>query len=743
MSQRGIHNPIGMLLLLGLLLVGLPSARAASPEECLACHGEKEFQSDSGKSLYVDQRALLGSVHGRLSCQSCHMDARGMPHKPKLAPVNCARCHAGKPDEIRRGVHGVLGEQSASCVACHGTHAVRRPESVGTALCAACHTQEVKDYKAGVHGRSAARGNGEAARCQSCHGPTHTALAATDPNSGVSRQKLPLTCGGCHSNPALVARYHIPIARPLEAYELSVHARAMRQGKTQAAICSDCHGNHLILAAGNPAAKIYWGNVPATCGACHTRIFAEYKGSVHGRAVAAGLRDAPVCTDCHGEHDILGPDQPDAAISAARLSFATCGRCHGDERLSRKFGFPLDRLPSYADSYHGLASRSGALTVANCASCHGVHNILPSTDPRSSVSKANLAFTCGKCHADAGTRFVAGPVHVLPASTDNPWVYWIRRIYIFLIVFTIGAMVLHNGLDFFAKMARGFTRHVNGETVERMNLHFRIAHWLTMISFPVLAVTGFALKFPNSFWAEPLLKWESQFALRGTIHRVAAVILLAGLGYHFVHVAFSRRARRCLQGIGVRYTDVRDLLRAIGYNLGWSNRRPQFGKFTYGEKAEYWAYMWGSLVMTLTGFLLWFEDFALRHFGKIGTDIATLVHYYEAILATLAVIVWHLYTVMFDPEVYPMEWSWWHGKVSLDHMRHLRPAGYPPGEPKIETRMVRPRSPQEAKLEKPAMSPLLRPSGEPESEESKKEAAITTSGDDPALPPGPEKESKK
>lgn len=663
-----------LYLMLASARVPAPLAAGPAAEDCLTCHGQQGMQSESGRSIYVDPAKHKASVHGSLGCTTCHTTIREYPHPKRIPRVSCSSCHTEPSADVARSAHGALGTQA--CAGCHGhAHEVQRAGQVPEQECMTCHGDVVRDYRLSVHAKAR---NSEKPTCQSCHGSTHKILPASHPASPAAKNNLPNTCGACHSNPALVARYHIPIARPLEAYQASVHARAMRQGKTQAAVCSDCHGNHLILAAGNPAAKIYWGNVPATCGVCHKRVFAEYKESVHGRAVAAGLRDAPVCTDCHGEHDILGPDQPNSVISAARLSFATCGRCHGDERLARKFGFPADRLPSYADSYHGLAARAGALTVANCASCHGVHNILSSTDPRSSVNKANLAATCGKCHLDAGTRFAAGPVHVLPASTDNPWVYWIRRIYILIIVFTIGGMVLHNALDFFSKMARGFTRHWNGETMERINLHFRIAHGLTMISFPVLAITGFALKFPSSFWAEPLLRWESQFALRGTIHRVAAVILLAGVVHHLVHLALSRQARRCLGGIFFRYTDVRDLLRAVGYNLGLSEERPHFGKFTYGEKAEYWAYLWGSVMMTITGFLLWFNDFALRHFGKIGTDIATLIHYYEAILATLAIIVWHFYAVMFDPEVYPMQWSWWHGKVSLDHMRHLRPAAYPP-----------------------------------------------------------------
>ena len=95
--------------------------------------------------------------------------------------------------------------------------------------------------------------------------------------------------------------------------------------------------------------------------------------SVHGKAVANGVPGAPVCTDCHGEHNILAPSEPGSLVNAARVSTVTCGRCHGDERLAARYNLPLDKLPAYEDSFHGLAMRSGQQTVANCASCHGVH----------------------------------------------------------------------------------------------------------------------------------------------------------------------------------------------------------------------------------------------------------------------------------------------------------------------------------------------------------------------------------
>jgi cytochrome b subunit of formate dehydrogenase len=464
----------------------------------------------------------------------------------------------------------------------------------------------------------------------------------------------------------------------VEAYKLSIHGRAVAAGDQKAASCSDCHGNHAIQPARDPRSKINHWNVPATCGACHSAIKKTYEASIHGQAVAHGSADAPVCTDCHGEHNILAPAEPGSSVNPARVSSVTCGRCHGDERINARYNLPVDRVPTFADSYHGLESRSGGQqTVANCASCHGVHNIFPTRDPRSTVNAANLAHTCGNCHPGAGERFAIGPVHVRSASqSEHPVVKWIRRIYWVLIPLAIGFMFIHQLLDFLRKLLRKRGRVDSGEEVMRMNLNFRVAHWLTVVSFPVLVVTGFALKFPEAWWARPMLHWENHFAFRGTVHRVAAVVLLAALAYHIVHLILVRRDRAILRYIMPGLGDLRDLGDMFLFNLGLSETQPTFGRFNYVEKIEYLAYMWGTVLMAATGFILWFNNLALRYFPKWVSDAATALHFYEAILATFSILIWHMYTVVFDPDVYPMDRAWLTGKTSADHLRHTRPAYY-------------------------------------------------------------------
>lgn len=458
---------------------------------------------------------------------------------------------------------------------------------------------------------------------------------------------------------------------------MSVHGRAVAAGQEDAATCSDCHGVHNILPARDPGSKINHWNIPQTCGACHTKIRDVYLESIHGQAVARSVRDAPVCSDCHGEHNILAPAEPQSLVNPARLSTVTCGRCHADERLAQRYSLPLDKVPAYQGSYHGLALREGSQTVANCASCHGVHNIFPSNDPRSTVNPANLAHTCGNCHPGAGTAFAIGPVHVLPASaSEHPVVKWIRRIYWVLIPLALIFMLFHNAVDFLAKLVRHTPRVETGEQIPRLNLHFRIEHWLVVVSFPILVITGFALKFPDAWWARPILQWESRFAFRGMVHRAAAVVLIASLVYHAIHLVVSRRDRVILRYMWPGLRDFRDLGDIMLYNLGLSDQRPHFGKFSYAEKIEYLAFLWGMAVMTMTGFLLWFNNFTLRHFPKWVADAATALHYYEAILATLAILIWHFYMTVLDPDVYPMDLAWLTGKASADHLRDTRPAYY-------------------------------------------------------------------
>jgi hypothetical protein len=324
-------------------------------------------------------------------------------------------------------------------------------DPVSLDACGSCHADAVDEYRASVHGTARGQGVTEAASCESCHGDLHGVRAHDDPESPTHWTRLTTQCARCHADRAVVEKAGIPVVRPVEAYLQSAHAREI--AGRRAATCTDCHGTHGIRSSGDPASSISRRRVPETCGVCHADALAAYRDSVHGVALARGVTNTPVCTDCHGEHRIKGPADPTSPVFAENITKETCGRCHGDERLNEKYGLPAGNVAAYEDSFHGMALRGGRLTVANCASCHGVHDIRPSTDPRSTVNPANLATTCAKCHPGAGNKLQLGPVHTQRASLAIDGVGWIRVVYFSLIGFAVGGMVLHNLADVARKAA--------------------------------------------------------------------------------------------------------------------------------------------------------------------------------------------------------------------------------------------------------------------------------------------------
>jgi len=642
-------------------------------EACLACHGQADMKSEKGVNISIRPEKHAASVHGILGCKDCHTAIKDFPHPAKISKVQCASCHAEQAAASAKSLHGaVLGE--ASCASCHGNiHEIGPAGKLQPAKCSECHAAELKEFVESIHGRAAKSGDPDAPTCTSCHGLVHEIQASGELTSAVAKRNQPAACARCHADAGFLSRHKIPVLHPVEQYLQSVHGRAVVAGK-DAATCSDCHGSHGIEPAWEAQSRVSHWNVVGTCAQCHKEIARQFNESVHGAALKNGARDAPDCTNCHGEHLILDPKNPASALNAANVSAQTCARCHADARLALRYGLPADRVPSYADSYHGLALREGSLTAANCASCHGTHDILRSNDSRSTVNATNLAKTCGQCHNGVTEKFAIGPVHVQTSTGPaHPVVQWIRGVYLLLIPLTLGFMVFHNLLDLFAKAKQRAARVDSGQQVVRMNLWFRIAHWGVMLSFPTLVFTGFALKYPDSWWSAPFLLWGKHQAFRGVLHRTAAVVLISATLYHFLHLAVNRRDRAFLSAMMPKFKDATDLVGVLLFNLGMRKEAPQFAKFNYAEKLEYWAFLWGTAVMGLSGFFLWFNSFTLRHFPKWITDASTAVHWYEALLATFSILLWHFYLVIFDPLVYPMDTAWLDGKISADHYRHSRP----------------------------------------------------------------------
>ena len=600
------------------------ASRKIDDGECLACHGPDGglTKDENGKqvSLSVDPAKYKASMHGSMfACVDCHKDIKSAPHETTPAKPQCATCHA---------------DQDSA-------------------------------YKHGFHAQAIAKGDKNAANCQDCHGSVHELLPASDPSSKVHRTNIPKTCGTCHGQKFVMAQSGHS-STPFTAYQESVHGQSIAKDgdNSKAAVCTDCHGTHEILAAGNPESPVFKFNVPNTCAKCHGDIKQEFMASIHGQAVARGNWQAPVCTDCHGIHTIRAPADPNSSVAAQALARTTCARCHESMRLAAEFGVESRRASTYMASYHGLASKMGSNVVANCASCHGVHNILPSSDPKSTINRANLMQTCGKCHPGATEKFIQGKVHVdapLSADIGSMAVRWTRRFYMGMIFAVIGGMLLHNLILWRRKITA--RRDGHRRIVVRMDPKQRYQHLTLLTSFIVLVFTGFALKYPDAWLAVVFIN-ES---VRSILHRIAGVVLIAVSAFHLVYIITDKEGRRLFLDMLPVPKDVTDVVQNLRYHLGLTTERPKFARFNYAEKAEYLALVWGMFVMAATGLSLWFKVAVGHFFPRWWLDVATAVHFYEAVLATLAIVVWHFYMVMFDPDTYPMNWAWYDGKMSIEH----------------------------------------------------------------------------
>lgn len=611
--------------ILGLLgLLALPEVRADEPdrapddETCLACHADEKAM---GGLRVVDPAVLKGSPHGADSgvrCVDCH---------PRAAQV---------PDVSE---HGPLGP--ASCEACHDAASSLRGKA---------------------HDPSVARAGARVPSCATCHGAGHDLRAVRAARSPIAPNNQPGTCGACHSSSIF------------KDFSEDVHGRALKAGRKSSPTCSSCHGSHAMVRPDldlDPASR---AAMTRTCAGCHPNAGTVFAASVHGQALLGPRRSAaPGCPSCHGGHPIRGSGDPRSGTHPTQVAH-TCAGCHADERLIRRFHLPAGVVRSYELSYHGKASELGDARVAHCGSCHGVHDIFHAEDPRSSVHPDRLQASCGKCHPGASRNFIAARIHAPPAGEPQSLAWFVRRLYIGLIVVLIGAMALHNLLDFIGKMVRRARRRAATPGIVRMSRKERVAHALLLVLFLFLAWTGFALMAPHAFFAAPLHLISDSEAVRSWAHRVAGVLLglLALQQTHYL--LLDPVGRDKLRALWPRVKDLRQLGQHLLFFVGQRPTRPDFGRYGYVEKIEFWALVWGLVLMGVSGVVLWFEETALGLMPLGLWEVFQVIHRYEAILAVLAVAVWHFYQVFANPDHAPMSLVWLDGRATVHELERLHRA---------------------------------------------------------------------
>ena len=391
----------------------LPGTDGSSPTHrnnivatCLTCHGQIEevHQSVFDGSSWTES-LLSGPV-----CVDCHK-----PHKRESALVafsdgTCLSCHGSDGfstaiDGEERSLHvnsAMVGESvhaDLTCVACHTKVDLDHdPVCVdsGPVNCATCHSGTVAQFVGSQHGADYAEGNPIAPYCADCHG-THEIRSHTDILSPTYPRNIPDLCGTCHQEGEQAAAAYTGNEQEIvNHYQMSIHGKGLiESGLIVTATCVDCHTAHGELPATDENSTVHANNIAQTCASCHTGILQTLSSSVHSKTITQTDKKLPTCNDCHSSHEV----QRVSEDAFRKDILDQCGTCHED------------LTESYFETFHGKVSYLGNVTSARCYDCHGSHNILPKSNPASTLSPENVVETCQKCHSDANVRFTQYLTH--------------------------------------------------------------------------------------------------------------------------------------------------------------------------------------------------------------------------------------------------------------------------------------------------------------------------------------------
>lgn len=218
--------------------------------------------------------------------------------------------------------------------------------------------------------------------------------------------------------------------------------------------------------------------------------------------------------------------------------------------------------------------------------------------------------------------------------------------------------------------------HGEGEMFQRFNRNFRFQHIVMFASVIILIITGMPLKFPEFVLSRYVVALWGGIHNSTIVHRIGAGMLIYFMVHHLVYSIFSREGRRDFLLLIPMPKDLRDAVRNVRHFLGKEPEKPRFGRFSYIEKFDYWAVYWGCVIMIGSGLCLWFEEIVLKYFPKYILDVAHEMHSDEALLATLAIVIWHFYNVHFNPDRFPGTLMWWHGQISEHDIKEEHPLEY-------------------------------------------------------------------
>lgn len=400
---RRAWSALSALLIVGFCARGA-SAQAHASGSGPATSGPAPASSAGGGAATLHP----GAPRGVPTCERCHGE------------LEFLRQHSGTLERARsinvsdQSLHGT--GHDLPCGDCHRgfTSFPHSKQSVQTAACASCHPKVAAAWNAGAHAHV---DQGSPVACKDCHG-VHTVPTKAGLKDKATVRLMNGRCLGCHDTRKFLA--HAP--------------------HSDSVACASCHGPHDVRAHDHPGSTLTAQAQLTTCGACHAREAKAWSTDVHGRAVLSGIvkslpgeepRRPPACTTCHGGHQMVHPKE----VAQAAGPGAGCTTCH------EKFA------DTFADSYHGQATKLGSTRAAGCAGCHTAHSVLPADSPRSTVAKANLVGTCRQCHPAATASFTGFQAHAdVHDRAKSPLLYWTYRFMTLLLTGTLLFFGLHTAL---------------------------------------------------------------------------------------------------------------------------------------------------------------------------------------------------------------------------------------------------------------------------------------------------------
>ena len=579
-----------VILLVAAIQAPLSSTAFAEPEnpklangKCLRCHGKENYEKKAAngemRPLHVTAEKFQGSVHGGFDCVNCHNDIAKIPHKKGIdRKVGCVRCHQDLWAEAQ----------------------LRDENAEGTRLSVV--VEKIESYMNSIHARPSIDDQSRTnATCYNCH-DAHYITPIDTSYRPEKKFQIPSVCGKCHT-------------RELEIYNNSVHGREIRNGNTDAAVCSDCHSAHKIDVSNDVSGRLA---VTVQCGNCHQEQLDSYVETYHGKITRLGYGETAKCYDCHGSHAIKRVTENDSMVhNGNRLK--TCQACHEN-------------------------ATEGYVTFQP----HGTTNNFTEYPEMWLAAK--------------------GMIGLLLGTFAFFWLHsalWFYREYQDRKHGRDRPHIRIEDLD----MTEGKTHF------RRFTRWWRLAHLVGALSIMLLALTGLTVLFSGSAWAPYVMNLLGGPVSAGVLHRIGAIGFMGVFFIHLIYFAYHIGGKwRTFEWFGPNslipnWDDLGDAIAMFRWFFGLGPR-PILEHFSYWEKFDYWAPFWGMTIIGVSGMMMWLPELTATYLPGWIFNVAAIVHGEEAILAVVFLFTVHFFNNHFRPDKFPLDTTMFTGRVPLEHYRH-------------------------------------------------------------------------